>query len=122
MSSQDRGPAGPPRLFVYGSLAPGAPNHHVLADVPGTWEPATTMGHLVQGGWGSALGYPALVLGHEPTDVVPGMLLTSGALGKEWGRLDRFEGSAYERVTVTVTLDNGTERTAQTYALRPGPG
>ena len=32
------------RLFVYGTLAPGRPNEHVLADVPGEWEPATVMG------------------------------------------------------------------------------
>jgi gamma-glutamylcyclotransferase (GGCT)/AIG2-like uncharacterized protein YtfP len=28
------------RLFVYGTLAPGRPNEHVLADLGGTWEPA----------------------------------------------------------------------------------
>ena len=28
------------RLFVYGTLAPGRANAHVLADIPGTWEPA----------------------------------------------------------------------------------
>ena len=120
MSGQPSGSAGPPRLFVYGSLAPGRHNEHVLANVSGTWEPATITGHLVQGGWGSSLGYPALVLEHE-TAVVPGMLLTSDALEEEWERLDLFEGPGYERVTVTVSLDDGTQRSAQTYVLRTGP-
>ena len=121
MSGQPSGSAGPPRLFVYGSLAPGRPNEHVLANVTGTWEPATITGHLVQEGWGSSLGYPALVLEHEKAAVVPGMLLTSDALEEEWERLDLFEGPGYERVTVTVSLDDGTQRSAQTYVLRTGP-
>jgi hypothetical protein len=29
------------RLFVYETLAPARPNEHVLAEVPGTWAPAT---------------------------------------------------------------------------------
>ena len=44
------------RLFVYGSLAPGRPNAHVLAEVPGSWEPASVKGRLrAEGGawrWG----------------------------------------------------------------------
>lgn len=50
------------RLFVYGTLAPGRPNEHVLADVEGTWEPATVKGTLLQEGWGAAAGYPGIVL------------------------------------------------------------
>lgn len=38
------------RLFVYGTLAPGRPNAHVLAEVPGEWEPATVQGTLLQEG------------------------------------------------------------------------
>ena len=40
------------RPFVHGTLAPGRPNHHVLGHVPGTWEPATVTGDLVERGWG----------------------------------------------------------------------
>lgn len=36
------------QLFVYGTLAPGWPNEHVLADVPGGWEPATVTGRLLR--------------------------------------------------------------------------
>ena len=38
------------RLFVYGTLAPGRSNEHILADVPGTWEPAVVQGTLIQEG------------------------------------------------------------------------
>lgn len=111
----------PPRLFAYGTLAPGRPNAHILADVPGTWEPATMTGRLVHDGWGSALGYPALVLDPDTSHVVSGMLLTSDALAAQWDRLDDFEGAGYERVTVEVTTADGTSRSAQTYVHRATP-
>jgi len=44
------------RLFVYGTLAPGRPNEHILADVPGSWEPARVTGTLREEGWGAAMG------------------------------------------------------------------
>jgi len=34
------------RLFVYGTLAPGRPNDHVLRDVSGDWQLAMVMGTL----------------------------------------------------------------------------
>ena len=111
--------ASPLRLFAYGTLAPGRPNAHVLADVPGTWESATTTGRLVRDGWGASLGYPALVVDHAATEVVSGMLLTSTDLDAHWGALDEFEGIAYQRVTIAVITADGDERAAQTYVLRP---
>jgi gamma-glutamylcyclotransferase (GGCT)/AIG2-like uncharacterized protein YtfP len=36
------------RLFVYGTLAPGRPNEHVFAEIPGRWEAATVKGKLVE--------------------------------------------------------------------------
>ena len=50
------------RLFAYGTLVPGRANEHVLADVSGTWEPASVKGTLFQEGWGAAAGYPGVVL------------------------------------------------------------
>ena len=119
MTGEQTDPSVPPRLFVYGTLAPGRPNAHVLAELPGTWTPATTRGHLVDQGWGAALGCPALVPHPDAPDVVPGVLLTSDALATHWERLDEFEGDSYQRVTVEVTVGDGTRRPAQTYALRP---
>lgn len=50
------------RLFVYGTLAPGRPNEHVLSAVPGTWQRGTVRGRLMQAGWGAEQGYPGVVI------------------------------------------------------------
>lgn len=107
------------RLFVYGTLAPGRPNAHVLADVPGTWEPGSVIGTLIPEGWGAAAGYPGVVLG-EQGDEVEGWLFSSERLGEHWARLDEFEGEGYERVLTTVKLANGAKVEAYVYALRGG--
>jgi gamma-glutamylcyclotransferase (GGCT)/AIG2-like uncharacterized protein YtfP len=107
------------RLFVYGTLAPGRPNEHVLADVPGTWEPATVQGRLVNEGWGAKLGYPAIVPSShgQPGDVVHGFVFASPDLPAHWKRLDEFEGHGYERAVVYAKLQDGAVVEAQTYAL-----
>lgn len=105
------------RLFVYGTLAPGRPNAHVLAGVAGRWEPATIVGTLVPEGWGAAVGYPGIIL-DEPGDEVDGLLFSSDSLTEHWARLDEFEGEGYERVLTTVKLRNGTPVAAYLYALR----
>jgi gamma-glutamylcyclotransferase (GGCT)/AIG2-like uncharacterized protein YtfP len=106
----------PDRLFVYGTLAPGRPNAHVLAPLDGTWEPATVRGALLPDGWGAAMGYPAIVL--EGDGVVEGLVFTSDALPRHWDRIDDFEGEGYERVLTTVTCADGTVVDAYVYALR----
>jgi len=108
------------RLFVYGSLAPGQANAHVLADVPGTWQPATVRGKLFSEGWGAAIGYPGIIP-DESGDEVPGLVFSSEALSRHWPRLDEFEGEGYERVQIKATLEDGTLVDAFIYALRdPG--
>jgi gamma-glutamylcyclotransferase (GGCT)/AIG2-like uncharacterized protein YtfP len=104
------------RLFVYGTLAPGRPNEHVLAEVPGTWEPATVMGTLLQEGWGAAAAYPGIVL-DEHGGEVEGFLFTSESLAEHWARLDEFEGEGYERVLTPVKLKDGTAVDAYIYRL-----
>jgi gamma-glutamylcyclotransferase (GGCT)/AIG2-like uncharacterized protein YtfP len=106
----------PDRLFVYGTLAPGRPNAHVLADMPGEWEPATTTGTLVPDGWGAAAGYPGIVLDAQG-GVVNGFLFSSTALADHWPRLDAFEGDGYVRVATRVTRHDGTTVDAYVYAL-----
>jgi len=105
------------RLFVYGTLAPGRPNEHVLSGVPGTWEQGTVRGRLIQAGWGAEQGYPGIVI-DESGGSVPGYVLTSDALETEWDRLDRFEGSEYQRVMAKVRLDTGLVVEAYVYQLR----
>ena len=45
-------------LAVYGTLAPGQPNHHVVAPLGGEWTDGLIEGDLLPEGWGAALGYP----------------------------------------------------------------
>ena len=85
------------RLFVDGTLAPGRPNEHVLAGIPGTGEPATVRGELLPQGWGAAVGFPAIVLGEDGPEVA-GFVFSSDELDAHWERLDEFEGAGYERV------------------------
>ena len=108
------------RLFVYGTLAPGRPNEHVLADIPGEWEPATVTGRLLQEGWGAAVGYPGIVLDTHG-DEVQGLLFTSESLDQHWTRLDEFEGEGYERVLTSAKRPDGTTVDAYIYQLGGSP-
>lgn len=105
------------RLFVYGTLAPGRPNEHLLADLPGQWQPASVRGTLLQQGWGAAAGFPGIVL-DESGPEVRGMLFTSAVLSERWQRLDDFEGAGYERRLTPVTLRGGDSVPAYIYVLR----
>ncbi len=97
------------RLFVYGSLAPGASQEHYLAPLKGRWSRGKVRGFffpevgLVQG-----VPYPGVVLDQEG-DEVPGFMLESPQLEDHWPILDRYEGSEYRRVVTTVTLEDGRE-------------
>lgn len=108
------------RLFVYGTLAPGRPNEHVLAGIPGEWESATVTGRLLQKGWGAAVGYPGIVL-DERGGEVQGLLFTSESLDKHWARLDEFEGDGYERVLTSAKRQDGTTVEAYIYRLSGSP-
>lgn len=102
-------------LFVYGTLAPGRPNEHVLAVIRGTWRPAAVAGALAERGWGAAQGYPGIILGGEGR--VEGVVLSSDELAEHWDRLDEFEGDEYRRVPVEARLEDGSTVTAQIYVL-----
>ncbi|GAA4261020.1 gamma-glutamylcyclotransferase family protein [Dietzia aurantiaca] len=106
----------PEHLFVYGILAPGRPNAHVLAEVPGTWRPATISGSLYERGWGASHGFPGIVLGSGGE--VAGFVFSSDDLVEQWTLLDELEGDEYSRVTVEARLDEGGAVAAQVYALR----
>ena len=90
-----------PRLAVYGSLAPGRENHHLLAKYPGSWSRGRVRGELINAGWGAAGGYLGLI----PRDDGPWVavqVFESPALTDAWPELDEFEGSEYRRVLVPV--------------------
>jgi gamma-glutamylcyclotransferase (GGCT)/AIG2-like uncharacterized protein YtfP len=109
------------RLFVYGTLAPGRPNEHVLADLDGTWEPASVSGTLWEHGWGAALGYPGIVIDEQGTDQIDGLVFTSEALDQHWDRLDEFEGAGYRRVVTRATLATGGVVDVYVYVLTEAP-
>ena len=111
---------GTERLFVYGSLRPGAPTAGGRAGVAGAWAPGRVRGRLERRGWGAELGFPALVLDPEG-EMVPGDVLTSGALSGLWRTLDAFEGREYRRVSAPVELEDGSTVTAYVYVLHEGP-
>nr|AJG37980.1 AIG2 family protein [uncultured Gammaproteobacteria bacterium] len=104
-------------LFVYGTLAPGRPNEHILKKIEGTWQKGSVTGILHQEGWGAAMGYPAITL-DENGNEVEGFLFSSDDLSSYWEELDEFEGSAYERVIVNVILENKSTIEAYIYTLK----
>lgn len=116
-------------LAVYGTIAPGRPNHHILAPLGGEWTEGLIEGDLLEAGWGAALGYP----GFRPRargDAVAAQVLSSPTFATAWPDLDRFEGPGYERILVPVFgtapgTDRSEERRLRTvanlYAAEPGP-
>ena len=94
------------RLAVYGSLAPGAPNAHILAPHTGIWVRGTVRGNLELLGWGSATGYPGIRLTVEGPEV-PLWLFCSDALPGLWSELDAFEGAEYQRSVAQVAVGDG---------------
>ena len=103
------------RLAVYGTLGPGRPNHHHLADLAGEWTTGVVHGRLIEAGWGAGLGYPGIVL-DAAAPGVPVDLLTSPDLAAAWDRLDAFEGPGYRRVAAQVETATGPS-TAWIYVL-----
>lgn len=93
------------RLATYGTLSPGRVNHHQLADLKGSWQRGTVRGRLVDGGWGSAIGYPGLVLDPQGP-IVQVYLFESPDLPTHWARLDEFEGDGYQRVVTQVHTED----------------
>ena len=94
--------AGPPRLFVYGTLMPGEPLWPALAPFAVAWEEVTAAGRI----WDTGDGYPAVRF-DAAGGAVPGVLvaLDPGRLAAAIGVLDEIEGEGtlYRRVEVATT-------------------
>lgn len=105
------------RLAVYGTLAPGEPNHHHLAQLSGRWIEGVVRGDLRNAGWGAAMGYPGLTLREDGPEVRV-QVFESPDLADHWSRLDDFEGDGYRRVETTVRTPAG-DVPAHIYVLAP---
>jgi gamma-glutamylcyclotransferase (GGCT)/AIG2-like uncharacterized protein YtfP len=99
-------------LATYGTLAPGRPNHHVVAPLGGEWAEGLIEGDLIPSGWGAELGYP----GFRPRaggEAVAVWVLRASRLAGAWSELDRFEGEGYRRILVPVfAKEKGSAREA----------
>lgn len=95
------------RLAVYGTLAPGRPNHHQIAGLKGEWRQGMVRGRLIAEGWAATDGYPALFLDPQAA-AIEVLLFTSPDLPHQWQRLDDFEGPGYRRRAVVVSMGDET--------------
>lgn len=104
------------RLVVYGSLAPGRENGHILAPLGGYWTEVTVRGRLIDAGWGAARGFPALGI-DRLEEIVPGHCITSIALPEVYDALDHFEGEEFVRLLHPYTTRDGQRGIANIYVL-----
>ena len=110
------------RLAVYGTLAPGQPNHHHLSDLAGDWiGGGAVTGTLEALGWGADMGFPALRWSPDGAEVAV-QLFVSKELPAHWPRLDEFEGEQYLRRLVPVRFADGRVEVANLYAAHPAAG
>jgi len=102
-------------LFVYGTLAPGEENAHIMTGMDGEWCRASVHGKRNDKGWGVNKGHPGFTP-DENGDVVNGLIFISNDLPANWARLDEFEGADYKRISIKATLENGDVIEAQIYS------
>ena len=106
-------------LAVYGTLAPGQPNHHHLSGLAGVWHSGHTVtGELAASGWAADQGFRALRW--SPAGGAVPHLFASVELPQHWPRLDAFEGPEYLRILVPLHLDGAVSTVSNLYAERPG--
>ncbi len=103
-------------LIVYGSLAPGGPNHGLISELHGDWVRGWVTGELLERGWSAAMSYPALRWCPEGGDI-DAHLLISPELPRHWQRLDDFEGLEYERILAPFWTPDGQVWVGNVYAM-----
>ncbi len=104
-------------LFIYGTLAPGRPNEHILKNVKGKWEKAFVKGKLLHQGWGAEMGFPGIVL-NDTEEEIEGYIFTSNELFDKWNELDAFEGEEYARIITQARLSNNQVVESYIYSLK----
>ena len=120
----------PNALFVYGTLAPGQVNAHVLAPPSGAWTETQISGSLHDAGWGAAHGclgarlfdndIEKITPDSHPTSVIKGVLFESANLADFWQKLDDFEGTEYQAEITTAHLVTGEYRRCVVYTVLAG--
>jgi len=85
------------RLVVYGTLAPGQPNHRMIEDLDGEFSCCSVRGLISE-----TDGLPCFAWG-PAQDEVEAQLFGSRQLSDRWGSLDRFEGRGYKRRLIPAT-------------------
>ena len=99
------------KLVVYGTLAPGQPNHSVLASTRGDW-----IACVVRGKIGEKDGLRTFIWDPAAAEV-RAQLFVSEDLSKLWRTIDNFEGCAYRRHLIPVFSEDrsGTSQVANIY-------
>lgn len=103
-------------LVVYGSLAPGGPNHSLLSHLEGEWRKGWVTGELLDRGWSAAMSFPALRWCPEGGEI-DAHLLISRDLPGYWSRLDDFEGLEYRRILAPFWTPDGEAWVGNIYAM-----
>lgn len=103
-------------LIVYGTLAPGGPNHRLLEDLRGEWIKGWVTGEFIERGWSAAMSYPGLRWCPEG-NAIDAFLLISKDLGRMWHRLDDFEGLEYKRIWAPFWTEGGEVMVGNLYAM-----
>ena len=85
------------RLAVYGTLAPGRSNDHMLSQLDGQWLDGHVRGEVQERD-----GFPVFSWRNGPS--VPVRILDAPALSQTFERLDQFEGAKYRRILVPVQV------------------
>jgi len=101
-------------LFVYGTLAPGEENAHIMNGMDGKWHKANVRGIRYATGWGTHKKHPGFIPDANG-EIINGLVFISDDLPAHWVRLDKFEGKDYQRVPIQATLENGKVIDAQIY-------
>jgi hypothetical protein len=101
------------KLVAYGALRPGGPNEEMLKELGGDWQPCLVHGTFQDTGSLSFFRW------RPRSDPIEAMLLTAPGLTEAWERLDRFEGSRYQRHLIPAQT-TGTWLVANVYEDRRG--
>lgn len=105
-------------LIIYGTLAPGKPNHKIITHIKGEWKSATIKGKLENEGWGAAMGFFGFKhTTPEEATVIDCWVLISDELVANWKMLDDFEGAGYKRILTSYTLNNNETGVGYIYAV-----